>query len=418
MYAVSRMDEIVCTFAREIEYFNHIRKFASMIITNPTELYQALSDPTNAGSTLELMPGRYPLSEVTGVTWMGRIEFLKDMTIRGTVNDATQVVIDASRLPGASFRPASLFPMRTGAIRMGNGNNKLEWITVIGSSTTDSLSVIDTDLITPNQPSHIEIRHCIVSGGRIGINIRNVGEPSNNRIVHARIEHNEITRNEVSAPGTQQGQGIIIQHANGVSSGHLHVHMKKNNVHHNTIGLKIFNNSTNQLTDTSNNNTNVNSDEDQFDNNLLGIHMQGSTNGVTATSMENNAISLDARKSTIRGNKGIKKDSILLTCGIFLTAGTRPRTGSPTSGNAVVIKLKDCIFSNNEDFDIRAFGAFTSTDKPPGESTDPQPIPGEHNIVTIKLKGESEAATLWTMNTYPADPASTNKVEVKVEGSI
>lgn len=385
-----------------------------MMINSVSALYHALSDADNAGVVLELDPGKYVLSEVTGANSKGIIEFGKDMTIRGKVNDAGKVILDASKLPGTSFNPTGGFPARTGAIRMGNGHNKLEWITVIGSTTDAALSVIDTDLITPNTPSHVEITNCIITQGRIGINVRNVGEPSNGRIVHASIEHNDITGLTVSQPGTQQGQGIVVQHANGVSGGQLHVSLKRNHVHHNIMGMRLFNNSGSQLADTCDNKIMVSSQEDLFDQNKLGMYIQGSSNNTTGTQCERNEVVLDAHKSIIRENRGIIPDPIVLPCGIFLTGGTKPRTGSTTSDNNVIVKLKDCQFSGNQDFDIRAFGAFTATVQPPAEAPLPQPLPGEDNHVVIKLKGQSDNATLWMMNCFPAEPAATNDVDVKV----
>ena len=56
------------------------------------------------------------------------------------------------------------------------------------------LSVIDTDLILARWPSNIRIAHSIITGGRIGIDIRNVSAASVDRVLEAEIVDNESSR--------------------------------------------------------------------------------------------------------------------------------------------------------------------------------------------------------------------------------
>jgi hypothetical protein len=158
-----------------------------------------------------------------------------------------------------------IFPLpRTGAIRMGRGSNAIEWLTVKGNSSTQALSVIDTDLIWPGV-SYVRVAHSIVTGGRIGIDIRNVNAASNGRIIEAEIIDNEIVENLV-----QFGQGIEVQNANGASHAIIRAILNGNYVHGNKIGLRTFNNNANN-SNTDFGNISIQSNADRFEDNGIGI---------------------------------------------------------------------------------------------------------------------------------------------------
>src|SRR6187399_169546 len=128
-------------------------------VSNLDQLYAAVNNPANTGSNVVLAPGTYILN--ASYANAGRLELLENMELQGQPGHPELVIIDASALPGTSFVPPLNFPApRTGAIRMGRGSNAIEWLTVKGNSSTQALSVIDTDIIWPDV-SYVRIAHSI-----------------------------------------------------------------------------------------------------------------------------------------------------------------------------------------------------------------------------------------------------------------
>ena len=365
-------------------------------VSNVNELYDAVNDNANIGATLVLAPGIYKLDE--NRPNKGRLELKENMELQGQLGHPEKVVIDASGLKDASFESAGGFPPRTGAIRIGKGKNVIEELTVRGSSAPKALSVIDSDLIGVGA-THVIISHCIITGGRIGINFRNISVPGVNRSIEAEIMNNELTGNLISDAGTQQGQGIVFQNVNGASGATIKATMKNNNIHHNIIGMRIFNNNSNAQTD--NTSLIIVSKNDMFDNNKLGIYITGALNRALNAPIDGNLIQFEAHGSSVRENKGIQQDIICMPCGIFVAGAISMLAGSQSSNNKVEIKLTGCDVSGNQDTDIIAFGEFSTV---PGSA-------GVNNVVEIELQGVSKKARL-TFPSQPPFPIDTNKVIV------
>src|SRR6266496_5877103 len=207
-------------------------------VSNISQLYGAVNDPANVGTLIVLEPGTYILS--ASYPNGGRLELQLDMELQGQPGNPEQVVIDQSALPSTSFTipPSS----RTGGIRMGKGNNTMEWLSVKGNS--NALSAIDTDL--PSNITHVRIANLIVSGGQIGIDVRNRLAEHAGRIIEAEIEHNEIVGNTASF-----GTGIAIQNANGATGAIIKANLSGNYVHGNRVGLRAFNNAANSTVSNS-----------------------------------------------------------------------------------------------------------------------------------------------------------------------
>jgi hypothetical protein len=374
-------------------------------VSNVYELYDAVNNDANEGAQIELEPGTYEL--IPGYPKpesSGRIEFQRDMQLYGQQGHPNSVIIDASTLPGTSFAPPLNFPAkRTGAIRMGKGTNILEWVKVIGNNNTQPLSVIDTDLIGEGVSS-IRIAHTIVTGGRIGINLRNVGPASVDRVIEAEIVDNELTNNLVSDPGTQQGQGLVMQNANGATGAVIRATLNGNNIHGNIIGMKLFNNNGNPNTHNDNSSISIQSNADRFDDNNLGIYIVGGSNGAaTNATVNGNKVTFEAHGTSIRNNSGIMTDAITSPCGIRITGGSNSQAGSSASNNIVEMRLTGCTISSNEDYDIVPFGALSTT------ST----LAGTNNVVNIYLNGVSANATVATpVGSVPTETAATNVVNV------
>ena len=374
----------------------------SIQVSNVNELYDAVKDINNAGKRIVLAAGTYHLDAGLDPDNLGRLELLEDMELQGQQGHPEQVVIDASGLNDASFSPPNNFPARTGAIRIGRGFNKIEWIKVIGTKAPKALSVIDTDLIWPGV-SRVRIAHSIVTAGRIGINIRNIGAPSAGRIIEAELVDNELIDNLVSDAGSQQGQGIVMQNAGGVSGAIIRATLNGNDVHKNIIGLRLWNIGGGNVK-TNTNSIRITSHADRFDDNELGIYIIGgfNFNGSVNAKVNGNFISFEANGTSIQNNKGIKRDLITIPCGIYLSGGTSTLAGSEASDNKVEMKLTGCKISGNQDSDIIAFGAFSTT-----------PIlAGTNNVVEIHLQGVSTKATDQSTPSLPIEPAGTNIINI------
>jgi hypothetical protein len=371
-------------------------------VSNVNELYDAVNDPANAGKKIVLAAGTYVLDANPGRPNAGRLELLENMELQGQPGHPDMVIIDASKLPGTSFNPPNNFPaLRTGAIRMGRGSNTIEWLKVIGNSNAQPLSVIDTDLIW-NGISRVRIAHTIITNGRIGIDIRNVGAASVGRTIEAELVDNELVANLISDPGTQQGQGIVIQNANGATGAMIKATLNGNNVHGNIIGMRVFNNNGNANTKTDNSSISIQSNADKFDENKLGMYMVAGSNRGANSTVNGNLLSFEAHGTSIQNNQGIQPDPITSPCGIYLTGGLSTLANSDASNNMLELKLTGCTISGNENKDIIAFGAFSTIATPAGTS----------NIVEIHLQGVSKKASIETTPSKPAEPAGTNKVNL------
>jgi hypothetical protein len=364
-------------------------------VADISQLYAAINDAANAGSTIVLAAGTYVLN--AGYPNAGRLELLESMQLQGQPGHPGQVVIDASALPGTSFVPPNNFPApRTGAIRMGRGYNAIEWLTVKGNASTQAFSVIDTDLMWTGV-SQVKVAHCVVSGGRSGIDVRNIGVASIGRVLEAELSNNEVSENFV-----QQGVGILIQNANGASGAIVKAKLSGNYVHGNKIGLRSYNvaGGVNTINSAS---TSIESNADRFEQNGLGIALvPGISEGATATA-NGNFVAFEAHGTTIKYNIGaIPPETFNPSCGIVVMGGFRFSTGE-ASNNHVTMNLWGCTISDNQGAaDIYGYGAFSEIANPAGIN----------NTVQIQLNGVSKKATDISIASLPAEHAGTNVVNI------
>jgi hypothetical protein len=375
---------------------NNNRGFLRRIeVSDLNELYAAVNDAGNEGALIILLPGTYVLN--ANYPNGGRIELQKDMALQGQPGHPESVVIDASVLPAASFNPPLNFPAaRTGVIRIGKGNNSIEWLTVKGNATSQALSVIDTDLIGDSE-CHIRIEHTIISGGRIGIDIRNVGLASKNRIVEAELANNEVLENLV-----QQGQGIEIQNANGASAAVIRATLNGNYVHGNKIGLRSFNNNANN-TKTDLGGITIQSNADRFEENGIGISLVAALNQAASTSSNNNSLLFEGYGTSIQNNKGILPPDVADPApGGMYVAGSLSANSGEASNNILKLSLSGCLLSNNNGPDIKAYGYLSI----------PGILYGTNNSTTVTLNGVSANAIVTAISSVPAEPVGTNVVNV------
>lgn len=365
-------------------------------VSNLNQLYDAINNPENTASRLVLSPGVYILS--AGYPNAGRLELLENMKLQGQPGHPEQVIIDASQLPATSFNPPLNFPAaRTGAIRMGRGSNAIEWLTVKGNSSAQALSVIDTDLLWTGV-SHVVVAHSIVTGGRIGIDIRNAGTASAKRILEAEIDDNEIFENLV-----QQGQGLEIQNANGASGAVVRAKLKGNYIHGNKVGMRSFNTNANN-TNTDNGTITIQSTNDRFEENGIGLYINAALNQATNTTCNSNSIRFEGHGTSIRDNQGTLPPAPETTppCGLYAVGGNAVSTGQ-ASNNRLEMDLWGCIISGNHGAaDIVAYGAYSSLAAPAGIN----------NAVVIQLYGVSQKPTDISTPSWPIEPAGTNTVSI------
>ena len=364
-------------------------------VFNIDQLYAAVNNPANTGSIVVLAPGTYILN--ASYPNAGRLELLENMELQGQPGQPEVVIIDASALPGTSFMSPNNFPAgRTGAIRMGRGFNSIEWITVKGNSSDQALSVIDTDLIWQDGPSNIRVAHSIIAGGRIGIDIRNVGAASVGRVLEAEIVDNEVMENLV-----QFGQGIEVQNANGATGAIIRATLNGNYVHGNKIGMRTFNNN-------ANNNTNsrsitIQSNADRFEENGIGIYLAASLNQGLTTTGNGNLLHFEAHGTSIQNNQGtLPPDVTEPSRGGIYAVGGFSTNGGVASDNRLEINLWGCLMSGNYGPDIKAYGALSNS----------ATIAGTNNVVNIHLHGVSTNATVNATSSLPGEPAGTNTVNI------
>ena len=363
-------------------------------VSDISQLYTAVNNPGNAGAIIFMSPGTYLLS--ASYPNSGRVELQTDMELRGQPGHAEAVIIDQTALPTASFNLTG--GGRTGGIRMGRGTNTLEWITVRGN--VNALSAIDADLLSTE--TFVRIKHTVVSGSQIGIDLRNRLAEHSGRIIHAEIVNNEMLENQAGF-----GTGLVIQNANGANGAVINVSMKENYIHANRVGFRAFSNA---ATSTVNNGTvNVISHADRIEGNGMGMYINGGLTQVASAFANGNETYLEFYGAKIRNNNPtpmpaeIKPlETVIPIGGIFAVGGNSTGGDNKASNNKLVAKFWGTDLSDNGT-DMYVFGAW---------SRPPATIPGINNLAEIYLYGISANANVIATNCVPIDPAGTNLVSI------
>jgi hypothetical protein len=371
-------------------------KSKRIYVTNTGELYAAMNNPENTGNTLVLAAGTYSLSPAYPNG--GRLELLRDMKLLGQPGRPEDVVIDVSGLPNPSY---VLGPgRRTGAIRMGNGINEIEWMTVQNTAgiTNSIRSLIQTDIaLTP--VAQVKVAHCILKGSSIGLNIINRDPVNNGRIVEAEIENNEILNNDV----LQFGSGIQLQNSSGIADAVIRATFRGNYIHGNRAGVLAFNASSQQCL------MEIKSYEDRVENNGMGFMFNGGFCESAANPDVNNTLTFEAFATKIKNNTGNPAPPFLFpACGVYAAgAEAFPPFGPAGTGhhNKLDIKFNGCRIEDNAgSYQIIGFG---------GHSFHPSSTPvGTFNATRIYLQGLSNNATVSATPSFPAEPAGTNTIDV------
>lgn len=374
-------------------------KSSKIYVKNISELYTAINDPENAGGTIVLAPGTYMLS--ANYPKAGRLELLHDMSLVGRPGHPEEVIIDATDLPLSSFTIAPS-NSRTGAVRMGDGNNSIEWITFQNDPAHTIRSLIQTDIVT-TPTTQIRVAHCIIKGSSIGLSILNRDPVANGRILEADVTDNKIFDNTIQ----QFGSGIQIQNTL-VNNAVLKVKLSRNHVYGNKAGMMIFNSSSKNCL------LEVRSNDEKIENNGTAlIFVGGLILNATNPSLENE-LSYKAYATSLKDNRGIPSPPFSFPAGgVFAPSGlAMTQFGPPgtTHDNKLTISFYGCKIADNiGDAQINIYGAYSYYALPP---TNNLTLAGSDNETNLFLFGSSTNASVNAVNCFPSELAGTNKANI------
>jgi hypothetical protein len=354
-------------------------------VGNVEQLYAAVNDPANAGSTLDLAPGIYTLSvnDPNGVARpnKGRLELQTDMSITGVANDRSAVVIDPSLLPDGSFLDGT---RRTGTIRIGRGTNSVEWLTVLGNSS--SAGSVETDLAS--SAATVRIAHIVSNGSARGFDIRNFGPASSGRTIDAEAVDNEVYNG---------AEGFRAVNQNNVTGGIIRLRLEGNRSHDNEFGCVIENNGSSLSSVT------VRSYGDRLYNNGGGCVIGAALIGGPVGNANGNTTDFEAHGCKVINNKGPWS---LDRGGILALGAETPALAGHASSNTLNIRLWGCTLSGNQFYDLQAYGARGIVNQPGG-------ISGTYNTATIELHGVSKFVDpVLVYDSLPSEPNATNSVTI------
>ena len=368
---------------------------------NVEQLYVAVNDPGNAGATVLLAAGRYVLSvnDAAGVARPngGRVELQQDMWLSGVDNDRTAVTIDATALTVASFKMSF---GRTGVIRIGRGNNAVEWLTIAGNPL--AAASIETDLGS-SADAWSRVAHVTAGNSSRGVDVRNVGPANVGRRLQAEIEDDAFFRG---------AEGIRVANFVDATGGRISVVMHGNRAYENILGCILENNRSDSTA------IHVVSSGDRFEDNGLGCDIGG------ALSLSSGAANSD---STIFEAQGTDFTNNTRTTffnttgpvfteygGVRVIGGNAAPPSASTSRNSVIVRLTDCRVAGNQHIDLQAFGGLTTdaSANPGSPKADLSLIPGTANHATIELYRVSKQIAVVGAASSPVDPSGSNTLTV------
>jgi hypothetical protein len=353
-------------------------------VADVEQLYAEVNNPENSGKMIRLNAGTYVLSvnDPSGAPRPngGRLEFQQDMSLSGVSNNRSAVVIDASGLPNASFLIAF---GRTGPIRIGRGENSIEWLTILGNDR--AAGGIETDL-TGTPTTKIKVAHVVSGGSLRGVDVRNIGATMIGRRIDAEIFDNECF-------GIVEG--IRLVNTNGANQGQIYADLRGNRAHDFYIGLLVNNNRcTSGVVE-------VKSHGDKFEGNGLGGLIIGGA-AATGTSVSNST-TFEAHGSKFINNTG-PIDPSFNDAGGLLVLGADAFGPDVTFNNTLTVRFWGTKVSGNQNIDFQAFGSRSLADPPV--------LGGTNNHAVVELHGVSKQIEVVAIDSSPEDPNNTNTVTV------
>jgi hypothetical protein len=302
------------------------------------------------------------------------------MSLSGVTNDRSAVVIDASGLPNSSFLVAF---GRTGPVRIGRGNNSIEWLTIMGNEF--AAGGIETDL-TGTPTTEIKVAHVVSGGSLRGIDVRNIGATMVGRRIDAEIVDNDCF-------GIVEGLRIL--NTNGANQAQIYAELRNNRAHDFYFGIIVNNNRcTSSIVE-------VTSHGDRFEGNGLGGLIMGGT-AATGTSVSNST-TFEAHGSKFINNNG-PIDPNFNDAGGLLVIGADAFAPDVTFDNTVTVRLWGTKVYGNQNIDFQAFGSRSLANPPV--------LGGTNNHAVVELHGVSKLIDIVAIDSAPEDPNNTNSVTI------
>jgi hypothetical protein len=370
----------------------HASSASSVVdVSNVEQLYDAVNEPANAGATIVLAPGRYVLTKVKpGVGARpngGRIELQTDMSICGVTGHPEDVVIDSSDpVNGPSFALGGGLG-NGGTIRIGRGRNSVEWLTVVGGSS--SAAGVQTDLV--GAPAVLRVAHVVSRGSVRGIDVRNLGPGGAGRTIAIDLDDNEVFENTA-----MNGQGIRFVNSNA-DGGSIAATLHNNRSHDNNQGFLASNERSSHASIT------IDSHDDRFQDDMIGGVIFGGLTTAAGTAT-GNTVTFTMHAGSIAGSHGSVPPQNL-TAGLSVIGGafTPPGTANSASSNAIQVSIWGTKFDDNAALDVEAWGAKSLT----------ADLAGTGNVVTVDLHGVSAQARSLAHDCVPEEAAGTNRATIE-----
>jgi hypothetical protein len=359
------------------------------------QLYDAVNEPANAGAIVVLAPGRYILTKTKPGGGArpngGRLELQTDMSIAGVTGHSDEAVIDSSDpVNGPTFALGGGLG-NAGTIRIGRGRNSVEWLTVVGGSS--SAAGVQTDL--PGVPGMLRVAHVVSRDSIRGIDVRNLGPAGAGRTIVIDLDDNEVFEN-TAANG--QGFRFVNSNADGAS---IVATLHNNRSHDNNQGFLASNERSNHASIT------IDSHDDRFENNLIGGVLYGGLTNGPGTAI-GDRITFTMHAGSITGSHGSVPPQNI-TAGLNVIGGVfTPPGGTPNSAssNAVQVSIWGTTFDDNGALDVEAWGAKSLT----------ADLAGTENVVTVDLHGVSAQARSLAHDSVPDEAAGTNRATIDANG--
>jgi hypothetical protein len=358
-------------------------------VGNIEELYGAVNDPANVGSTIILAPGVYTLSanspEAAPRPNRGRLELQENMSLLGAVGDRNAVVIDAANLPDTSYAGGG--PPLTGAIRIGRGINSIEWLTV--KNAINGSAGIETDLIWPGT-AYVRIAHIATGEQARGLDVRNFGPAASGAVIEAELVDNEFFNNKLG-----MAEGLRIGNFQGATGSTVNARMVGNRSYGNEQGRLIVNNRAISST------VNVVSIGNRFFNNGSGTIILGGLSS-NATPANGNSIVFEGHGDRFEDNQAFAQFDV---GGLVVVGGENTSIPNGANNNTVHVRLWGCRMSNNQLWDLGVIGARSVPDS--------IGLPGTNNTVTVELNGAgNQPFVQFLANSIPFELAGTNRAAI------
>src|SRR5262245_46134124 len=272
----------------------------------------------------------------------GRLELQTDMSMSGVTGHPEDVVIDSSdAVNGPAFALGGGLG-NGGTIRIGRGRNSVEWLTVVGGSS--SAAGVQTDLV--GAPAILRVAHVVSRGSIRGLVVRNLGPAAAGRPIVSDLADNEVFEN---TPMNRQGIRFVNSSADGAS---IVAMLHNSRSHDNNQGFLASNERSSHASIT------IDSHDDRFEDDLIGGAIYGGLANGPGT-FSGNTVTFTMHAGSFAGSHGTVAPQNL-TAGLSVIAGavTQPQgTANSASSNTVRVSIWGTKFDDNAALDVEAWGA-------------------------------------------------------------